>query len=139
MPRYPRPGRIEPSARGSPPARHLGLRHYLAYYFRDHVGHQLGNLRARLEVRLGPMLLAPQCPGEQERTRAHRDVGHVEGRPTPVAEADVHEVHDADRRAYAVDEIADRSPAHQAEHEEDLARPRTQIEAERRARVVHQR
>ena len=86
------------------------------------------------------IFLAPQRPREQERADAHRHVGDVERRPAPVAKADVEEVHDADRRAHAVDEIADRAAAHEPERDACAAgRPARSCGTASRARPARRR
>src|SRR6185312_14113351 len=79
---------------------------------------------------LGFGVLAPQHPGEQERPEAHRHVGDVEGRPPRVAEPDVDEIHDAEVRANAVDQISYRAATDERERQrpEDVPRTRCRIE-----------
>src|SRR5690349_1586551 len=55
---------------------------------------------------LGRGVLSPQYPRQQECAETHRHVGDVERRPSRVAQTDIDEVDDAERRAHSIDQIA---------------------------------
>src|SRR5207247_2166132 len=107
-----------------------------------------------------PVLLKKH-PAQKHRTDRHSAVGDIEGPESDVADADVDEVHDAARRANAIDEVSGRTAPRQSERQrleslvrraspiespeddesdereraEDQARRRPEGHAERRARI----
>ena len=113
----------------------------------------------------GRSLFAPENPGEQKGTNAHRHVGDVEGRPPEIADPNVDEVNHTSRRSDAIDEISNRSAAHKSqchraekialaggpvqspqdhqragcERHEDPPRVDAEVESERGTGVVHER
>src|SRR5438132_2523545 len=77
----------------------------------------------------GP-LLAPQYPGQQERSHANRHVSDVERRPTQISNPDVDEIDDSCRGAEAIDEVSDRSAAYESQSDgaEEIPLPRRLVE-----------
>src|SRR5688500_17699020 len=62
-----------------------------------------------LLIRGSVLLLAPQRDGQENRAESDPDIGHVEDRPAHVAEAEVEKVDHPARRAYPIDEVAQRA------------------------------
>src|SRR5674476_171942 len=69
-----------------------------------------GDLRQPLIV-----ILPRERPGQHERSDRHRVIRHVEGPEANVAVPDVDEVHDAERRAEAIDQVSGRPAPCKAE------------------------